>query len=82
MKEILSNNNKRCFLVTHNNVFWSEIFGNLKKDKTYIQCNYNDNKYEYDQKIDEKDCNFMEIYEVGKESYNLRCDIYNKKSDK
>ena len=82
MKEILSNNNKRCFLVTHNNVFWSEIFGNLKKDKTYVQCDYNDNKYEYDQKIDDKDCNFMEIYEAGKESYNLRSGIYNKKSDK
>ena len=79
MKEILSNNNKRCFLVTHNNVFWSEIFGNLKKDKTYIRCDYIDGKYKYDQKIGSKDCNFLEIYEAGKESYKLRSDIYNNK---
>ena len=54
----------------------------IVKDVTYIECKYNNGEINYEQKINNEDCNFMQIFEADDESYDLRHNFYFKEGRK
>ena len=82
--EILKSQSKKLWLVTHNHVLWSEIYGapGLNKKISYIECKYNNNnnddKWEYKQSQKSNFSLFLDNYEADEESYNLRKKLYGK----
>ena len=62
-------------------MLWSEIFGKTDKNKSYMVCKCDNGIYKYEQKTSNMDCDFMTIYEAGKESYTLREGIYKKQGN-
>ncbi len=81
--EVLKFQSKKLWLVTHNHVLWSEIYGapGMNKKISYIECKYNNNdgKWEYKQSLNNNNFSFfLENYEADEESYNLRKELYGK----